>query len=153
TDISTPQITMLGGPAAQSYPTGVSGVVTNRLTGDVMINIVGFGIWRSGDHGQTWTRIDQNTIDASGGRSETGWTIQVDQDNPARVAVFTLDGTAGYTNDGVTWHRWADSGWGRNWDFGAVDWSSEGALTIFGVLHETDPRNRFVISTDGGGSW
>lgn len=153
TDISTEQIDALGGMAAQSYPGGVSGVVVNRLTGDVTINIVGFGIWRSSDRGESWTRIDGETIDMGGGRSETGWTIQVDQDDPTRMAVFTLDGTAGSTTDGVTWRQWAYSGWGRNWDFGAVDWSSPDALTIFGVLHETSPRDQFAISTDGGRSW
>jgi hypothetical protein len=153
TDISSAQIQALGGASAQSYPGGVSGVVINRLTGDVSMHIVGFGIWRSSDRGGSWTRIDQNTIDASGGRSETGWSIQVDQDTPTRMAVFTLDGTAGYTADGTTWHRWAESGWGRNWDFGAVDWSSPQGLTIFGVLHETSPTNQFVVSTDGGAHW
>jgi hypothetical protein len=153
TDISSAQIALLGGPEAQSYPSGVSGVVVNRLNGDVAMNIVGFGLWRSTDRGGTWVRIDQDQLDVAGGRSETGWTIQVDQDNPARMAVFTLDGTAGHTADGTSWRRWADSGWGRNWDFGAVDWSSPDARTIFGVLHETTPRDQFILSTDGGEHW
>lgn len=153
TDVSSTQIAALGGSSAQSYPGGVSGVVINRLTGDVTAHIVGFGLWRSADRGATWARIDQMTLDASGGRSENGWGIQVDQENPERIAVFTLDGTAGYTADGVTWHRWADSGWGRNWDFGAVDWSSSTAQTVFGVLHETTPRNLYELSTTGGSAW
>jgi photosystem II stability/assembly factor-like uncharacterized protein len=153
TDISTPQITTLGGSSAQSYPAGVSGVLVNRLTGDVTIHIVGFGLWRSTDRGEKWSRIDNSLIDKSGGRSETGWGLQLDHDDPTRMASFTLDGTAGYTPDGTTWHGWADSGWGRNWDFGAVDWSAADAKTIFGVLHETTPRSLYLISTDGGASW
>src|SRR6185369_2472583 len=92
TDVSTAQITTLGGMAAQSYPGGCSGTVVNRLTGDVAIKIIGFGIWKSSDSGATWTRIDQNKIDMGGGRCENGWGFQVDQDNPTRMAVFTLDG-------------------------------------------------------------
>jgi hypothetical protein len=153
TDVSSAQIAALGGASAQSYPGGVSGVVVDRLTGDVTAHIVGFGLWRSSDRGATWRRIDQMTLDANGGRSENGWSIQVDQEAPARLAVFTLDGTAGYTADGVTWHRWTDSGWGRNWDFGAVDWSSSSAQTVFGVLHETTPRDLYELSTRGGAAW
>ncbi|HEY4177155.1 MAG TPA: hypothetical protein VGM90_10000 [Kofleriaceae bacterium] len=153
TDVSSPQITALGGAAAQSYPGGVSGVVVNRLTGDVTMHIVGFGLWRSSDHGATWTRIDQMTLDMNGGRTENGWSLQIDQDAPERIAAFTLDGTAGYTADGTTWQRWAESGWGRNWDFGAVDWSASSPQTVFGVLHETTPRNQYEVSTTAGAAW
>jgi photosystem II stability/assembly factor-like uncharacterized protein len=153
TDVSSKQIAALGGASAQSYPGGVSGVVVNRVTGDVTAHLVGFGLWRSADRGATWARIDQMTLDASGGRNENGWGIQVDQEDPKRIAVFTLDGTAASTADGVTWHQWADSGWGRNWDFGAVDWSSSSSQTVFGVLHETTPRNLYELSTSGGGAW
>lgn len=153
TDISTTKIDELGGASAQSYPSGVSGVLVNRLTGDVTIRIVGFGLWRSSDKGDTWSRIDNNVIDKSGGRCETGWALQLDPEDPTRMASFTLDGTAGYSPDGAAWQAWADSGWGRNWDFGAVDWSAAGAQTIFGVLHETTPRNLYLLSTNGGASW
>jgi hypothetical protein len=153
TDITTSQLATLGGRAAQSYPGGVSGVLVNRLTGDVTVHIVGFGLWRSANRGATWTRIDTQTLDLNGGRSENGWSLQIDQDDPRRLAVFTLDGTAGSTADGSTWQRWAESGWGRNWDFGAVDWSAAGAQTLFGVLHETSPRNLYLTSTNGGTAW
>jgi len=152
TDVSTAQINQLGGMAAQSYPGGCSGTVVNRLTGDVMIKIIGFGIWKSRDQGMTWTRIDQKTIDEGGGRCENGWGMQVDQDNPTRVAVFTLDGSAGYTLDGTTWKQWAHAPWGRNWDYGSVDWSSPDAKTIIGVEHEK-PSQVVTLSTDGGSTW
>ena len=153
TDISTAQITALGGSAAQSYPGGVSGVLVNRSTGDVTIHIVGFGLWRSSDQGGTFARLDGNVIDKNGGRTENGWGLQSDPDDPTRMATFTLDGSAGYTRDGKAWQGFADSGWGRNWDFGAVDWSAAEAHTVFGVLHETSPRNVYLISTDGGMTW
>lgn len=153
TDVSSDQIAALGGPDTQSYPAGASGVLVNRLNGDVTIHIVGFGLWRSSDKGASWSRIDDEVIDANGGRTETGWGMQMDHDDPTRMATFTLDGTAGYTPDGGTWQQWADSGWGRNWDYGAIDWSAGNAQTIFGILHETTPRNLYLISTNGGTTW
>jgi hypothetical protein len=152
TDISTAQIGKLGGASAQSYPGGCSGTVVNRLTGDVSVHIVGFGIWRSSDEGSSWVRIDGNVIDAGGGRCENGWSLQVDQDDPTRMAVFTLDGSAGYTVDGTTWTQWAHAPWGRNWDYGSVDWSSASAKTILGVEHEK-PSSVVTLSTDGGTTW
>jgi hypothetical protein len=152
TDISTAQIAKLGGAAAQSYPGGCSGTAVNRLTGDVLVHIVGFGIWKSTDEGSSWGRIDNNVIDMGGGRCENGWGVQVDQDNPTRIAVFTLDGSAGYTTDGTRWKQWAHAPWGRNWDYGSVDWSSPSAQTIIGVEHEK-PSRVVALSTDGGSSW
>jgi hypothetical protein len=153
TDVSTTQINALGGPGAQGSTTGCSGTVVNRLTGDVFVHIVGFGIWKSTNKGSTWTRVDQNTIDgAPGGRCENGWGVQIDQDNPVRMAVFTLDGQAGYTVDGTTWKQWKHLDWGRNWDYGSVDWSSPGAKTIIGVEHEKT-GNVVAMSTNGGTSW
>jgi hypothetical protein len=151
-DVSTAQINQLGGMAAQSYPGGCSGTLVNRLTGDVVIKIIGFGIWKSTDKGMTWARIDQNKIDMGGGRCENGWSMQVDQDNPTRMAVFTLDGSAGYTADGTTWKQWTHAPWGRNWDYGSVDWSSPTAQTIIGVEHEK-PSQVVTLSTDGGTTW
>lgn len=152
-DITSAKVDDLGGMNAQSYPGGVSGVLLNPLNGDVTVHIVGFGLWRSDDKGDSWARIDDDVVDKNGGRCETGWGLQVDHDDATRMASFTLDGTAGYTRDGSAWTAWADSGWGRNWDYGAVDWSAAEAQTIFGVLHETSPSSQYLISTDGGASW
>lgn len=151
-DISSPQIKTLGGVDKQSYPGGCAGTVVNRLTGDVFVHIVGFGIWKSDDHGGSWTRVDGQVIDPGGGRNETGWGMQIDQDDPKRMAVFTLDGEAGYTLDGKTWKQWTHAPWGRNWDYGSVDWSSPGAETILGVEHEKTSQ-AVALSTDAGKSW
>src|SRR5208282_2572388 len=83
-DISSGNIGRLG---KQPWPEGCAGVAVNRLTGDVMVNFIGFGLWKSSNQGQTWTRLDHGTIS---GRGESGWSVEVDQDNPQRVAVFSL---------------------------------------------------------------
>jgi photosystem II stability/assembly factor-like uncharacterized protein len=149
TDITSAQIAKLG---MQSYPGGTSGTIVDRLTGDVVVHFVGLGIWKSADFGGTWARIDNKTVDEGGGRCENGWGLQVDQDDPTRMAVFTLDGPAAYTADGKTWKQWTHAPWGRNWDYGSVDWSSPTALTIIGAEHEKGSQV-VTLSTDGGTTW
>jgi photosystem II stability/assembly factor-like uncharacterized protein len=143
TDISSANISKLG---KQPWPEGCAGVMVNRLNGDVMVNFIGFGLWKSSDKGKTWTRMDGGVIS---GRGESGWAVQVDQNDPKRVAVFSLDGTAGYTPDGVHWKQF--TGMGRNWDFGSVDWGSPAAKVILAGKHESG--GEAYKSLDGGSTW
>jgi hypothetical protein len=131
-----------------AWPGGCSGVVANRLNGDVTIKVVGAGLWRSSDQGRTWKRTDQDTIS---GRDETGWATSVDQNAPDRMASFSLDGTAGWTTDGLHWKRFISLG--RNWDFGSVDWAAATPKIIIAAKHETDPPGEVYVTTDGGVSW
>jgi hypothetical protein len=90
TDVSTSLIERLTNSGSKlGYPGGCSGVVANRLNGDVTIKVVGCGLWRSSDKGKSWRRIDDNNIS---GRDETGWATSVDQNEPARMASFSLTG-------------------------------------------------------------
>lgn len=83
------------------------------------------------------------------GRGESGWSVQVDQNDPRRVAVFSLDGDAGYTVDGIRWKKF--TGMGRNWDFGSVDWASPNAQVILAGKHESG--GEVYTSADGGTIW
>jgi photosystem II stability/assembly factor-like uncharacterized protein len=134
--------------ARPAWPGGCAGVVVNRLNGEVTVKVVGCGLWRSADQGQTWRRIDQDTIS---GRDETGWATSVDQNAPERMASFSLDGTAGWTTDGRTWKRFTSLG--RNWDFGSVDWAAAAPGTIIAAKHETSPPGEVYVTTDGGETW
>ena len=148
-DISSALVTRLTNNGAKAaYPGGCSGVVVNRTNGDVTIKVVGLGLWRSSDKGSHWQRIDDNTIS---GRDETGWATSVDQDAPGRLASFSLDGTAGWTTDGVKWRQFASLG--RNWDFGSVDWAAAIPRTILGAKHETSPLGEVYLTQDGGVTW
>ena len=131
-----------------AWPGGCSGVVMDRLTGDVTIKIVGSGLWRSSDQGKTWQRIDHNTVS---GRDETGWATSVDQNAPTRMASFSLDGSAGWTADGLHWKSFTSLG--RNWDFGSVDWSAPVPKTIIAAKHETNPPGEVYVTIDGGMAW
>lgn len=148
-DVSSPLLARLTNNGAKAaWPGGCSGVVANRTNGEVTIKVVGLGLWRSVDLGRNWTRIDGDTIS---GRDETGWATSVDPENPSRMASFSLDGTAGWTPDGVRWRRFGNMG--RNWDYGSVDWGSAEPRTIFAAKHETSPPGEVYVSKDGGVTW
>ena len=120
TDISSSLLERLTNSGAKAeWPGGCSGVVVNRTNGAVTIKVVGLGLWRSADLGTNWRRIDDNIIS---GRDETGWATTADPNAPARMASFSLDGSAGWTTDGIQWRRFTTLG--RNWDFGSVHWAA-----------------------------
>ena len=149
TDISSPLLERLTNSGARpAWPGGCSGVVVNRTTGEVTIKVVGLGLWRSPDQGTSWRRMDDNTIT---GRDETGWATSVDQNAPTRIASFSLDGSAGWTTDGIQWRSFTSLG--RNWDFGSVDWAAPVPKTIIAARHETTPPGEVYLTRDGGVTW
>jgi len=156
-DISSTQIAKLGPQGKQTFETGCAGCAVNRLTGEVYVNFNCLGMWKSADKGATWTRMDGGGAAAGAGdgpgvisgRCETGWAVQVDQNDPKRIAVFSLDGTAGYTLDGKSWKKFASLG--RNWDFGSVNWADPEAKVIVVGKHESG--GEVYKSADGGSSW
>ncbi len=149
TDISSTLLGRLTNNGAKApWPGGCAGVVASRHTGEVTIKGVGLGLWRSADEGKTWRQIDDRTIS---GRDETGWATSMDQNAPARLSSFSLDGEAGWTPDGLNWKRFTNLG--RNWDFGSVDWSVPEPKTIIAAKHETNPPGEVYVTTDGGATW
>ena len=123
-------------------------MVVNRTNGEVTIKVVGLGLWCSADEGKNWKRVDEKTVT---GRDETGWATSVDQNAPARMASFSLDGSAGWTADGTKWMSFKSLG--RNWDFGSVDWTAAVPQTIIAAKHETDPPGEVYVTGDGGATW
>jgi photosystem II stability/assembly factor-like uncharacterized protein len=149
TDVSSPLLERLTNSGTKlAWPGGCSGVVSNRRTGEVTIKVVGGGLWRMSDTGKTWRRIDEHTVS---GRDETGWATTADQNAPTRMTSFSLDGSAGWTTDGLKWNSFATLG--RNWDFGSVDWAPRVPRTIIAAKHETNPAGEVYVTTDGGISW
>ena len=149
TDITSALLTRLTNNGAKpAWPGGCSGVVVNRTNGDVTIKIVGLGLWRSSDQGANWKRTDDETIS---GRDETGWATSLDQNAPGRIASFSLDGSAGFTVDGVHWRKFTTLG--RNWDYGSVDWAVPVPKTIIAAKHETTPPGEVYITQDSGVTW
>jgi hypothetical protein len=128
------------------WPGQTAGVCVDSATGRVFMDVTGIGLYVSDDHGDHFTRMAPDQI---GGRCEFGYALNAD---PAglRLACFMLDGKCGMTLDGgKTWSDFARVG--RNWDFGAVDWSDRQARSVFAIHHESGGEAYF--STDAGKSW
>lgn len=123
-----------------------SGVVVNRLTGQVLTDVTNGGIWKSTNQGGDWVRVDDGVV---GGLVVLGPGFDVDQDDPTRVAAWSLDGTGGWTTDGTTWNTMATIG--RNWDFGATDWATPTPKTMMVTRHESG--GEVYLSTDGAATW
>ena len=129
-----------------AWPGQTAGMACDRTTGHVYLVVAGQGLFLSTDRGATFARCDDGKVS---GRCETGYALNLD---PAgkRLACFMLDGKCGMSLDaGKTWQGLKDVG--RNWDYAAVDWSSERPQTIFAMLHESGGQT--MLSTDGGQSW
>jgi len=103
-------------------------------------------VWRSGDRGKTFSRVDGKVV---GGRCETGYALCMDPVGK-RLVCFMLDGPSGRTADGgKTWTPVKNVR--RGFDWAAVDWSRKQADTIFALVHECGGEG--VVSRDGGKTW
>jgi len=127
-----------------AWPGGCSGVVVNRLNGDVPLKVVGCGLWRSADQCKTWQRIDQDTVT---GRDETGLGHQRGPEAPTRMASFSLDGSRAGRPTGTPGDAlpvWAATGisLGR---LGRAE-----PRTIIAAKHETNPPGEVYVTTDAG---
>ena len=129
-----------------AWPGKTTGVAVDRATGDVFMIVCGLGVWRSGDRGATFARVDGGAV---GGRCETGYALRVDPKG-RRLACFMLDGKSAMTLDGgKTWKPIKNVA--RGYDWGAVDWSQADPKTMFARVHEHGGDG--VVSQDGGKSW
>ena len=120
-----------------------AGVAVDRANGNVFMVVSDYGMWRSGDHGKTFTRVDDKTI---GGRCETGWALQMD---PAggRMFAFMIYGSSAMTTDGgKTWAKSKLS----HLDFGGVDWEDTGKRLL---AHRHESGGMLATSDDGGATW
>jgi hypothetical protein len=128
------------------YPGKTGGIAVDRITGDVFMVIPDQGIWRSSDHGNSFTRVDGGKI---GGRCETGFALNFDPLGK-RLACFMLDGPSGYTLDGgKTWQSMKANQ--RGWDCGSVHWLTEKTANIFALRHECG--GEVYTSNEMGKNW
>jgi photosystem II stability/assembly factor-like uncharacterized protein len=125
------------------YPGKTAGITVDPASGDVYLVVPDQGLWKSTDHGESFTRIGGENI---GGRCETGFALNFD---PAgkRLACFMIYGSSASTSDGgASWTRFTSS----HLDFGAVDWESTGKCYL-ALRHENG--GMLAITTDAGKTW
>lgn len=145
-NISDPLIAEVTKNGPIPWPGNTAGVAVDRATGTLYLDVCNVGLWQSTDHGQNFRRLAEGQIS---GRCEFGYALNCD---PAgkRMACFLLDGKGGMTLDGgQSWQPFAPMG--RNWDYGAVDWSDAHARAIFASRHESG--GEMYVSSDAGASW
>jgi len=145
-NISDPLVTKVNQVAPVPWPGNTSGVAVDRKTGTLYLDVDNVGLWQSTDHAQTFQHIVDGQIS---GRAEFGYSINCDPAG-SRMACFLLDGKCGMTLDsGRSWQPFAPMG--RNWDYGAVDWSDPQARALFASHHESG--GEMYVSSDAGASW
>jgi len=146
-DISSPLVqTLTTAGQKTAWPGETAGVAVDPASGDVYMIVTGQGIWKSTDMGKAFGRVDGGKV---GGRCETSFALNFDSGGK-RLACFMLDGKCAWSGDsGKTWNAFADVG--RNWDYAAVDWSTDAVKSIFAALHETG--GQVMFSGDGGKTW
>jgi photosystem II stability/assembly factor-like uncharacterized protein len=125
------------------YAGPTAGVVVDPSSGDVFMVVNDQGLWKSGDHGATFSRCDATNI---GGRCETGYALQMDPDG-RRMFCFMIYGSSAMTLDGgKSWMKSKLS----HFDFGGVDWDDT-AKRVLGLRHESG--GMLATSDDGGATW
>jgi len=128
------------------WPGNTGGVAVDRVSGSVCLDVCNLGLWQSTDQGRSFHRIAEGKIS---GRCEFGYAINGDSAG-GRMACLLLDGQGGLTLDGGrTWQPFAQVG--RNWEYGAVDWSDPQARAIFADRHESG--GEMYLSSDAGATW
>ena len=140
-NISEPVISQLkpvkGGPTAD--------VVVDRVSGDVFLVPNGQGVWKSTDHGATFTKLDDGKMDV-GGFCETSWGLQADPSGSRLFCFMTYGNSAITTDGGKTWTKSGTS----DLDFGSVDWADTGKR-ILAIRHQSG--GVLTTSVDGGATW
>jgi photosystem II stability/assembly factor-like uncharacterized protein len=131
-------------------------LLTNPVTGDLFVLVSPrYGVWRSGDRGETWTRADANVVS---GRTWGGDGCQFDPTDPNRMAFFTIVGAgaqpvAGMSLDGgKTWTAIHKPRGRRHdgWTAAQIDWTANRPSVIYGKEHHSE---RLWLSKDLGKSW
>ncbi len=165
-DVSAGEWTCISEKLFQTIPDYVDGknhfvrrcgsLLANPETGEVFVLVSPrYGVWRSGDQGETWTRADGNVV---AGRTWGGDGCQFDPTDPNRLAFFTIVGAgthpvAGMSLDGgKTWTAIHKPRGRRHdgWTSAQIDWRRKTPTTIYGKEHHSE---RLWLSKDLGKSW
>jgi photosystem II stability/assembly factor-like uncharacterized protein len=127
---------------------GLSGMVIDRATGHVFVQVSDRGVFRSADGGKTWERYGQEMK----GRTETGGCFQIDPTGKTkRLLMPTVYGgpIAVGAADAADW-RLLDKA-STHVDWCAADWTDPELKFLLTLKHESGAL--LLISRDGGKSF
>ncbi|MBA4389093.1 MAG: hypothetical protein C0404_14015 [Verrucomicrobia bacterium] len=135
------RIVMGKGAPEMTNGCGIVGVGVDRTNGDVYMAVVGYGIWKSVDHGTTFERIDGGKLTSRG----QARCIDADPEGK-RFMFFMMSGNAELVlESGATAVETQLS----HVECGATDWSD--GKTMLAVYHEKN--GEIAASFDGGAKW
>jgi hypothetical protein len=120
----------------------------DRTSGEAYLSMWDHGIWKCKEDGKTFIQVDGGKISGSGCGPIQGNAFYIHPDGK-KLVTFNMNnapGSSGFSIDGgKSWNSFESVG--RNWDMGAMDWSSE---TVFAARHEDEGLH---VSTDAGKTW
>lgn len=125
---------------------GLCGVVVERSTGHVFIDLSDRGLFRSSDQGQTWERHGQDPVK---GRTETPGCLQLDPTGRSRRILFptVYGGPVGIgATDGGGWQFMSPKA--SHVDWCAMDWTGSEPKLVLALKHESG--GLLLLSRDGG---
>jgi hypothetical protein len=128
---------------------GLSGVVVDRETGDLFIDLSDRGVFRSSDRGKTWTRLGEGVIK---GRTESPGCFQIDPTGKTKrlllptvyggpVAVGSAEKGGWRVLDKASVHV----------DWCTADWTDPDLKFLLALKHESG--GVLLASRDGGNSF
>src|SRR4051812_3012652 len=128
---------------------GLSGVVVDRATGHVFVELSDRGVFRSTDRGTTWQRIGPATFK---GRTETPGCFQLDPAGTTKrlllptvyggpILIGATDTNEWRTLDKASMHV----------DWCAADWTDPDMKFLLALKHESG--GQLLLSRDGGKSF
>ena len=128
---------------------GLCGIIVDRQSGDVWINLSDRGTYHSSDQGQTWKHVSETQPK---GRTESPgcWLIDPTAKTKRMVLALVYGSPISVSNDsGATWK--AMDGKSGHIDWCAVDWTDPDLRFVLALKHEAN--GLLLASSDGGQSF
>ncbi len=132
--------------------TGPGGIHVSRQTGELFVSMHNpeYGVYRSSDHGATFTRVDRYM---KSGRHWAQFGFDAGE-QAGQFAVFSIGSMSCLTTDGwktiESIHLPKGVQKHDGWTYGVVDWSDPIPKTFFAKEHHA---NDLWLTRDGGANW
>jgi BNR/Asp-box repeat len=125
---------------------GLCGIVVDRGTGDVFINLSDRGVYRSTDQGRTWRHVSKTPPK---GRTESPGCLLIDPTGKTKTMVTALvyGAPIAVSKDSGETFRYGN-GKSRHIDWCAVDWTDSRMRFVLALKHEAG--GLLIASNDGG---